>query len=120
MSISKIESRKRRKTRIRQRVEGSGDRPRLTVFRSSRHIFAQVVNDEANLVLCALGTMGKTIRTELAGKKKIDQAKLIGGKIAQMCKEKGIAQVVFDRNGYRYHGRVLALATAARAGGLSF
>ena len=117
---TRAEARERRKVHIRQTVKGTPERPRLTVFRSARHIFAQVIDDEANRVLAAAGTQGKAIHEALAGKKKVEQAKTIGTKLAELCIAKGIDKIVFDRNGYKYHGRVKALADAARAKGLKF
>lgn len=119
-SRSKEESRIRRKVRIRKKVKGTSERPRLTVFRSARHIYAEVVDDEANRVLCSATTSSKAGKDEQKGVKKKEQAKKIGAKIASLCKEKGIEAVVFDRNGYQYHGRVMALADAAREAGLKF
>jgi len=120
MPKTKHEARERRKVRIRQRVKGTPERPRLSVFRSARHIFVQVIDDESNQVLASAGTLKKAAREELKGVKKIEQAKRIGAQIAGLCKEKGIQKVVFDRNGYQYHGRVMALAAAAREKGLEF
>lgn len=120
MAQSKYEARQRRKRSIRKRVKGTPSRPRLTVFRSARHIYAQVVDDEAHRVLAAVSTVGKGLREEVAGKAKTEQAKVIGERIAALCKERGVEAVVFDRNGYRYHGRVRALAAAAREAGLRF
>ena len=120
MPISKYEARMRRKRSIRKRVKGTGERPRLTVFRSARHIYVQVVDDENHRVLAAASTVAKSDRAAVAGKPKMDQAKFVGARIAELCKEKGVTKVVFDRNGYRYHGRVRALAAAAREGGLTF
>ena len=120
MAKTRTEARARRKTHIRQVVKGTPERPRLTVFRSARHIFAQVIDDEANRVLAAVGTQGKAVREALEGKKKTEQAKTIGTKVAEQCLAKGIDKIVFDRNGYKYHGRVKALADAARAKGLKF
>lgn len=117
---TKEESRLRRKTRIRTRVRGTAERPRLIVFRSSRHIYAQVVDDDANKVMASATTLGKECRELVQGLKKTEQAKKIGAKVAALCLSKGIEKVVFDRNGYRYHGRVLALAQAAREAGLKF
>jgi len=116
----KIESRDRRRRRIRKRVEGDSSRPRLTVFRSNKHIYAQVIDDIANRALVAVSTATKALASELQGQKKSDAAKLVGIAIAKACTEKGIMQVVFDRNGYAYHGRVSALAEGAREGGLEF
>jgi large subunit ribosomal protein L18 len=120
MAKTRLEAREKRKARIRQRVKGTAERPRLTVFRSSRHIYAQVINDEANQVLAVASTLNKTVNDEISGLKKLEKAKTIGKKVAELCKSKGIEKVVFDRNGYKYHGRVMALATAAREAGLNF
>lgn len=110
----------KRKVSIRRKVSGTAERPRLTVFRSNKHIYAQVVNDEENLVITSASTVSKTDQSELTGKSKKEKAKLVGTRIAEACKAKGVQQVVFDRNGYRYHGRVQSLAGAAREGGLNF
>ncbi len=120
MAKTKREARERRRIRIRQKVKGTAERPRLTVFRSARHIYAQVIDDESNRVLVSAGTVKKAAREEFARLKKIEQAKRIGAEIAVLCKEKGIQKIVFDRNGYQYHGRVMALAAAAREKGLEF
>ena len=120
MANTKRESRLRRKKRIRQRMSGTAEKPRLTVFRSIRHIGVQVIDDMNNRVLAACTTDGKANQAAVEGMNKTDQAKKIGSKIAELCKGKGIESVVFDRNGYRYHGRVKALAAAARSTGLKF
>jgi large subunit ribosomal protein L18 len=120
MANTKREARFRRKARIRRKVKGTPERPRLTVFRSLKHMYAQVVDDENNQVIAAVGTSSKTLAGEFTGMKKVEQAKKLGGMVAAACKAKGVDKVVFDRNGYKYHGRVLALAKAAREGGLAF
>ena len=120
MAKSKNEARKRRKRSIRRKVSGTAERPRLTVYRSLKHIYAQVIDDETRQVLTEASTLGKAKREQLAGQKKKEQARKVGTALAEKCKAKGIAQVVFDRNGYKYHGRVLELATGAREGGLQF
>jgi large subunit ribosomal protein L18 len=103
-------------------VSGTQDRPRLAVFRSNNHIYAQVVDDEAGNTLAAASTLTPEIRAKLgeAGSNNEEAAKLVGTKIAELCKEKNIELVCFDRGGFRYHGRVRALADAAREGGLAF
>ncbi len=125
----KLEGRERRKLRIRKTVSGTAERPRLSVFRSAKHIYVQVIDDVAGVTLAAASTMSKDLRGALSAAgtpstsgsgKKSDNAKKVGSLIAEMCKSKQIAKVVFDRNGYRYHGRIKALADAARAAGLSF
>jgi len=115
----KKEGRKKRHRSARKRIEGTAERPRLAVFRSSRHIYAQVIDDQQNHTLTA--TSDKALAKE--GEKQPDKkarAKKVGADIAAKCKEKGIEKVVFDRAGYKYHGRVSALAEAAREAGLKF
>ncbi|MBI5477478.1 MAG: 50S ribosomal protein L18 [Deltaproteobacteria bacterium] len=117
---NKVEQRMRRKLRIRSRVHGTAERPRLTVFRSARHIYAQVVNDDTGSTLLTLGTLSKELRDVVKGLKKRQAAQKVGEAIAKACKEKNIAKVVFDRNGYAYedNNRVGFLAGAARKAGL--
>lgn len=114
------ESRSKRKRRIRKKVSGDQERPRLTVFRSAKHIYAQVIDDTRGVTLVHVSTMGKSLKADADDKAKTDAAKLVGQTVAQACKDKGIAKVVFDRNGYLYHGRIKALAEAAREAGLDF
>jgi large subunit ribosomal protein L18 len=116
----KLSSRERRKFRIRSRVNGTTDRPRLSIFRSANHIYAQVVNDETGATLASAGTLSPDLRDSLKEGVKVDSAKKVGALIAKICLEKKIDKVVFDRNGYLYHGRIKALAEAARAAGLKF
>jgi large subunit ribosomal protein L18 len=106
----------RRAHRVRNKVRGTSERPRLTVFRSSKHIYAQLIDDLAGVTLAAAGTSGKN--TKYGGN--VKAATEIGKKLAEAAKAKGITQVAFDRGHYRYHGRVKALADAARKGGLQF
>ncbi len=120
MAKTKYEARKRRKVSIRKNLIGTPERPRLSVFRSARHIYAQVVVDTENKVLASASTISKIDRESVAGKNKVEQAKAIGTRVAQGCLDNGIEKVVFDRCGFRYHGRIKALADAARAKGLSF
>lgn len=120
MSGQKLESRTRRKLRIRQRVHGTVERPRLTVFRSLKHVYAQVIDDDAQRTLCHASTLGAASAELFKGMSKTAQAKKLGELLAASCKEQGIARVVFDRNGYLYHGRVRAVAAGAREGGLDF
>jgi large subunit ribosomal protein L18 len=103
--------------RIRSRVAGTQERPRLAVFRSVNHIYAQVIDDQQGHTLVAASTTEKDLRGKGGN---VDGAKLIGKAVAERAKEKGISKVVFDRGGYLYHGRVKALADAARAAGLEF
>jgi large subunit ribosomal protein L18 len=120
MSNDKLDNRSRRKQRIRKKVSGTAERPRLTVFRSSKHIYAQVIDDAKASSLAMASTLTKALAAALEGKSKQDAAKVVGAAIASVCKDKGITRVVFDRNGYAYHGRVSALAEAAREAGLEF
>ena len=120
MAKSKREARQRRKVRIRQKIKGTAERPRLTIYRSLRHVSVQVVDDVNNRVIAVATTVGKTAQADMDGLKKVEQSKKIGARVAELCKTKGVGKVVFDRNGYRYHGRVRALADAARAAGLVF
>jgi large subunit ribosomal protein L18 len=116
----KIVGRERRKLRIRKKVSGSTERPRMSVFRSARHIYAQVVDDVTGKTLASASTLSKDLRGMLAEDNKVEAAKKVGALIAKICKSKQIDRVVFDRNGYLYHGRVSALAQAARDAGLEF
>jgi large subunit ribosomal protein L18 len=113
-------ARRRRHLRVRAKVKGRGDRPRLCVFRSLNHIYAQVIDDERGQTLAAASTLDPQLRGQLEGKPKAARAELVGSLVAERAREKGITQVVFDRGGYLYHGRVRALAEAARKKGLSF
>ncbi|HTV47591.1 MAG TPA: 50S ribosomal protein L18 [Phycisphaerae bacterium] len=115
----KLERRARRKARVKGAVRGTSERPRLAVFRSLKNIYAQIIDDSTGRTLAAAGTLEKGVRGTTSGGN-IKAAMLIGKQIAQRAVEKGIKQVAFDRAGYRYHGRVKALADAAREGGLSF
>ena len=110
----------RRHARVRKRVEGTAEKPRLSVYRSLTHIYAQVIDDVSRTTLAAASDVESDLKGKLKGKKKSDVATLVGETVAQRAKEKGIGAVVFDRGGYPFHGRVKALAEAARAGGLKF
>jgi len=105
--------------RIRKKISGTGEKPRLAVFRSNKQIYVQVVDDLKGVTLLSVSSREKEIAAE-TGVKKTEQAKLVGKSLAARCKEKGIENVVFDRSGYKYHGRVKSLADAAREGGLKF
>ncbi|MEP7337719.1 MAG: 50S ribosomal protein L18 [Acidobacteriota bacterium] len=105
-------------TRIRKKVAGTPERPRLAVFRSTNHIYAQVIDDKSGATLCSASSVEKSVGIASGGN--IDAAKTIGKLIAERAKEKGISSVVFDRGGYLYHGRVKSLAEAAREAGLQF
>ena len=112
--------RARRKRRIRKHVSGDAARPRLTVFRSSKHIYAQVIDDRSAQALAAASTRTKAVASALSEDDKSAAATKVGKAIAEACKSKGITKVVFDCNGYAYHGRVKALADGAREAGLEF
>jgi large subunit ribosomal protein L18 len=110
----------RRHIRVRKRVSGTGDKPRLVVYRSLSHIYAQVIDDVKRQTITAASDLEATLKAQVDGKKKADVATLIGNLVAERAKEKGVTKVVFDRGGYPFHGRIKALAEAARAGGLEF
>jgi large subunit ribosomal protein L18 len=109
-----------RHVRLRRRVRGSAERPRLAVFRSEAHIYAQLVDDDAGRTLLAVDSRSKAFRGEHTSGGNVAAAKAVGELLAQKAKSAGVTSVVFDRGGYQYHGRVKALADAARAGGLTF
>ena len=113
-------SRKRRHERVRKRVSGADTRPRLCVFRSLKHIYAQLIDDGSGQTIASASTLDAEIETDSADKNKRGKAELVGALVAKRAQEKGINQVVFDRGGYKYHGRVKALADAARKAGLRF
>jgi large subunit ribosomal protein L18 len=116
----RIVGRERRKLRIRQKINGTSEKPRLSVFRSAKHIYAQVVDDVAGTTVAHVSTLSRDVRGEVSEATKLDAAKRVGQTIAKLLLSKGIDRVVFDRNGYLYHGRVRALADAAREAGLKF
>lgn len=120
LPISREERRKIRHRRIRQRVVGTPDRPRLSVFRSLKHIYAQIIDDTRGHTLVAASTRDPEIAARLSGLKRVEQSRVVGQVLAERAREKGIVRVVFDRGGYAYHGRVKALAEGAREGGLEF
>jgi large subunit ribosomal protein L18 len=119
-NVQKAARLRRRKLSIRNRLSGSAERPRLSVFRSDKHIYAQVIDDLAGKTLVAAASTEKDVRGELPNGGNITAAKLVGKAIAARAKGAGITQVAFDRGGRRYHGRVKALADAARESGLKF
>lgn len=118
-SLKKLRGRELRKVRVRKKVFGTPERPRLNVFRSAKHVYAQVIDDEKGVTLAAASTVAKDVRSTLQGKK-ADRAKQVGMALAAACKSKNVSKVVFDRNGYRFHGRIKAIAEGAREGGLQF
>jgi large subunit ribosomal protein L18 len=113
-------ARQRRHARVRKSLVGTPDRPRLNVFKSLSGIYAQVIDDAQGNTLVSASTVDKDLREQVKGLKKIEQAKVIGKAVAERAKSKGISSVVFDRGGFRYVGRVKALADGAREGGLQF
>jgi large subunit ribosomal protein L18 len=119
MKLTRKDSTQRRHFRVRKRVNGSPERPRLAVFRSGQHIYAQVIDDVQQHTLVAASTLDKELKSLVTGGN-IDAATAVGKLIAERAKAKNISQVVFDRGGNLYHGRVKALAEAARAAGLDF
>lgn len=113
-------ARRRRQRRVRKKVRGTDESPRLCVFRSNKHIYAQVVSDENGMTLASVSTLSKELRGAFKKSKGIEAAKQIGLALAKVCKEKNITSVVFDRNGFLFHGRVKAVAEGAKEGGLAF
>ncbi len=116
----KHQRRMRRIFRVRKKISGTAERPRLCVYRSLRHIYAQLIDDSTGKTLTTVSTLTPQLRDEIKGKRKIEQAEAVGKFIAQKAKELGVEKVVFDRHGYKYHGRIKALAEAARKNGLIF
>lgn len=114
----KLVARLRRKRRVRAKVSGTSERPRLTVFRSNKHIYAQVIDDTKGHTLLTASDLTPALREELNSLKKKEKAKRLGQYVASRCLELGVKQVVFDRNGFIYHGRIKELADGAREGGL--
>lgn len=114
------EARLRRHRRVRAKVQGTSERPRLNVFRSISHIYAQVIDDTSGQTVAAASSMEQALRATSDGKTKVAEAESVGSAIAKRALERGITKVVFDRGGYMYHGRVKALAEAARGAGLQF
>ena len=113
-------ARVRRQKRVRKKVKGSQERPRLCVFRSSRHIYVQVIDDVQKNTMVAASTMSPELRDKVKGVNKTEAAKLVGKEVAQRALAKGISKVIFDRNGFLYHGRIKALSESAREAGLQF
>ncbi len=112
--------RKIRHKRVRQKIAGTASRPRLCVFRSLNHIYAQIIDDSGGRTLVSINSLDSQARSKLDGMGKIKRAEIVGALLAERALVKGIKQVVFDRGGYKYHGRVKALAEAARKAGLEF
>jgi large subunit ribosomal protein L18 len=120
MSAAGRMARERRRDRVRRRVRGTDERPRLSVFRSDRHIYVQVITDQSRKTVLAVSTQSADLRAQLTKTGDVNAAKQVGLLTARRCQEKGITRVVFDRNGFLYHGRVRAVADGAREGGLQF
>lgn len=118
--LSRAEQRIRRHRRVRKHINGTPERPRLNIFRSEAEIYAQVIDDQAGHTIAAASSIDHDLRTKLDGKTKTEQARLVGQLVAERAKTKGVTQVVFDRGGFRYIGRVKALADGARESGLDF
>jgi large subunit ribosomal protein L18 len=118
LSNQRATGRERRRQRVRKKVWGTDACPRLCVFRSLKHIYVQVISDESGVTLVSASSLTPQLKEHKA--KKLEVAKEVGDLVAQACKEKNITRVVFDRNGFLYHGRIRALADAARTSGLSF
>jgi large subunit ribosomal protein L18 len=115
-----VTSREKRRARIRRKLSGTAERPRLTVYKSLKHMYAQLVDDVTGQTLVSVGTTSKTLKNEVKEDDKTGAAKKVGEALAKAAKAKGIEAVVFDRNGFDYHGRVQAVAAAAREAGLKF
>ena len=118
--IDRRKARLRRHGRVRRHVVGTPERPRLNVFRSLRHIYAQVIDDSEGHTMVSASSIDPEVVAQLEGLSKTEQARVVGKAVAERALSQGIKQVVFDRGGYKYHGRVKALADAAREGGLEF
>lgn len=122
--MSKIRTNKARRVmrhaRVRRKVGGTSERPRLSVYRSLNHVYAQVIDDSQGVTIASASSLEGAVKTQQDGKSKTDVAEIVGGLLSERAKERGVSQVVFDRGGYKYHGRVKALADSARKGGLVF
>jgi large subunit ribosomal protein L18 len=121
MAIKRADiGRRRRQERVRKKVLGTDARPRICVFRSNKHIYAQVISDNQGKTLASVSTLSEALAEAAKPTKGVETAKQVGLALAKACKEKNITKVVFDRNGFLYHGRVKAIADGAREGGLEF
>jgi len=118
--LTSQQQRVRRHHRVRRKVAGTTERPRLAVFRSEEHIYAQIIDDTTRRTLAAASTLEPVLRDEVTGKTKVAQARIVGALIGERARALGIEKVVFDRGGFLYHGRVQELANAARESGLQF
>jgi len=113
-------ARMRRQKRVRKKVLGTDGRPRVCVFRSKKHVYAQVISDDRGATLLSVSTLSKGLMDKVKNTRGVEAARQVGLAVAEICKEKNIKRVVFDRNGFLYHGRVKAVADGAREGGLEF
>ena len=120
MSFNKREQNKKRQVRIRRRFSGSAERPRLSVFRSNKHLYAQLINDEEGKTIVSSSTQSKAVKEKMPYGGNVKVAEVVGTMLAEDAKKEKITKVVFDRAGRKYHGRIKALADAARKGGLEF
>jgi large subunit ribosomal protein L18 len=120
MRETRNEARRRRHNRVRRKISGTSNVPRLSVFRSLKHIYAQIIDDDAGFTLVSASTLDPDVREQIGELSKVEQAELVGKLLAEKALSKGVKRVVFDRGGYVYHGRVKALADASREGGLIF
>ena len=120
MKETRSAARKRRHTRVRKTISGTIDIPRLSVFRSLKHIYAQIIDDKIGRTLVSASTLDPDVRDQVAGLSKTEQAQIVGKRLAEKALSNGVTKVVFDRGGYLYHGRVQALADASREAGLKF
>ncbi len=118
--ISARDARLKRKTRIRRHVVGTTDRPRMSVYRGNRHIYCQIIDDTRGITLASASSLSQELKAANASGFTIDLAREVGTLVAAKAREKGIDKVVFDKGGYKYHGKVKALADGARSGGLQF
>ena len=120
MKETRRAARERRHARVRRKISGTPDIPRLSVFRSLKHIYAQIIDDAVGQTLVSASTVDGDVRAQVSGLNKTEQAKVVGKRLAEKALSSGVTQVVFDRGGYKYHGRVKALADASREAGLKF
>lgn len=120
VGIKRRQARQKRQVRVRRKIRGTTERPRLCVFRSGKHIYAQIIEDSTGTTLVAASTVSKDIAEGLGNTGNVEAAKAVGAAVAKKALAKDIRQVVFDRNGFLYHGRVKGLADAAREAGLAF
>ena len=119
-SKAKNEARRRRQRRVRAKIHGTAERPRLNIFRSNENIFAQLINDDLGHTIASASTIDKDIVSKVDGKTKSEAAKIVGEVLGERAKKAGVEAVIFDRAGFQYHGRVAALADGARDAGLKF